>query len=154
MKNILLVALSAVLLSACNSSTSAPAQTQPATTPSVEINDQAAAPTSYTYNLAEQNESGQTGTLTLTDTEAGGVSAVLALTGGEFTAPQPAHIHVGHCPTPGTVKYPLVNVVDGKSTTELDVSMEEILASAPELSVNVHQSAAESKVYTSCADIQ
>jgi hypothetical protein len=127
MKNILFVALSAAILSGCKPSTSAPVQTQPSMTPPVEINNQAATPTSYRYDLTEQNE---------------------------FTAPQPANIHVGHCPSPGAVQYPLVNVVNGKSTSELDVSMEDILASAPELSVNVHKSAAESKVYTACADIQ
>jgi len=109
---------------------------------------------SMQVKLGEQNTSGQSGTATLTPTKDGKVTVVLALTGGKFTAAQPAHIHEGSCPTPGAVKYPLTNVVNGKSTTTLNVSMADLLKAAPKLSVNVHKSAAETSVYTACGDIQ
>jgi hypothetical protein len=82
------------------------------------------------------------------------VSVVLSLKGGKFMAPQPAHIHVGSCPTPGAVKYPLTNVVNGKSVTMLNVSMKELLASSDKLAINVHKSAAEVTNYTACGDLQ
>jgi len=68
------------------------------------------------------------------------------------TMSQPAHIHVGSCPTPGAVKYPLSSVVDGKSETVLTVSTKDILAGLP-LSINVHKSADEIGVYLACGDI-
>src|SRR5688572_746697 len=53
--------------------------------------------------LTEQSDLGQTGTATLTE-ESGKVKVVLDMKGGTFTAPQPAHIHIGNCPEPGAVK--------------------------------------------------
>lgn len=150
MKNILLVPLFAVILAGCSATTPTPT---PTTAPVEELSEPGS-PDMYTYNLTEQNDSGQTGTLTLSDTGTGGVTAVLSMTGGDFLDPQPAHIHVGHCPKPGAVEIPLTNVVDGQSTTELDMSIEDIMAASPELAVNVHKSVAEAGVYTACADIQ
>ena len=61
---------------------------------------------------------------------------------------QPAHIHVGQCPEPGAVKYPLTNVVDGKSTTTLDVKLADLLAGG--LAINVHLSGTEASKYVAC----
>lgn len=113
----------------------------------------ATAMTPKVYKLAEIDKSGQTGTMTLTATKDGKTKVVLALTGGKFTEAQPAHIHEGSCPTPGAVKYPLTNVVNGKSETTLAVTLEDLLA-MPTLAVNVHKSAAEVKTYTSCGDLK
>ncbi len=104
--------------------------------------------------LGEQNGSGQSGTATLKPTKDGKVTVTIDLTGGKFTAAQPAHIHEGSCPTPGTVKFPLTNVVNGNSTTTLNVSMADLLKAAPKLAVNVHKSAAEVSSYTACGNIQ
>lgn len=105
--------------------------------------------------LDTQNDLSQSGTAILTPSADGkSVTVALALTGGTFTAAQPAHIHEGSCPTPGAVKYPLTNVVNGKSTTVLKMSMADLLKTAPQLSINVHKSAAESSVYTACGNIQ
>jgi hypothetical protein len=157
-KKSLLLALCAVFLAACNNTMTPTTETMDTTT-TTETEDTSMmmpepTPMTDTYTLSEQNESGQTGTFTLTENAAGGVTAVLSLTGGDFTEPQPAHIHVGECPTPGAVQYPLTNVVDGESTTEIDATFAEIMASSPRLAVNVHKSAAESNVYTACANIQ
>ncbi len=103
-------------------------------------------------DLAEQNSSGQSGTATITE-ENGKAVVVLDLSGGSFTTPQPAHIHVGACPTPGTVKYPLTNVVDGKSSTTLAVDMKTLMSQLP-LAVNVHKSAAAINTYTACGDLK
>lgn len=133
--------------------------TQPASTPTpspevMEKEDEATEGVK-TVVLAEQNDSGQTGAATLTE-EDGKVKVVLQLAGGEFDAPQPAHIHEGACPTPGAVAYPLTTVVDGASETILDVDMATLTTQMGEtgLAINVHQSAEEVATYTACGDLQ
>lgn len=105
-----------------------------------------------TVTLAEENNSAQSGTATLEEKN-GKVVVTLSLTGGSFTAAQPAHIHVGKCPDVGAVQYPLTSVVNGKSETTLDIDMKTLLSGLP-LGVNVHKSAAEAKIYTACGDIK
>lgn len=147
---LLLVSGATLLLGAC-----AP---QPAATPTPTPEDAMEKKTENgammegekSYTLTAQNQSGQTGTMKLEEVD-GQVKVTLDLTSLGSTA-QPAHIHLGACPTPGEVKYPLTNVVSGKSTTVLSVSMKDLLAQLP-LAVNVHKSAAEASVYTACADL-
>lgn len=98
-----------------------------------------------------QNGSGQNGTATLQQ-QGPNLVVTISVTNGSST-PQPAHIHDGPCahlnPAP---EYPLSNVVNGRSTTTLkNVSLAKLEA-AP-YAINVHKSAAELKVYTSCGDI-
>lgn len=111
-----------------------------------------AAPVVVTLN--SQNDSEQTGTATLAENEDGQLVVTIQVSGGEFTDPQPAHIHVGSCPTPGAVEYPLTNVVDGYSITMLDgLTIADVSGVTGGLAINVHKSAAESSVYTACGDI-
>lgn len=101
--------------------------------------------------LAEENNSGESGTATFDDVN-GKVKVTLDLAG--FPAnPQPAHIHVGKCPGVGKVVYPLTNVVNGKSETTLNVSMDDLKNQLP-LALNVHKSAAAINVYTACGELQ
>jgi FtsP/CotA-like multicopper oxidase with cupredoxin domain len=101
--------------------------------------------------LNTQNASGQSGTAVLTkkgDTE---VMVSLNLSNGT-SEPQPAHIHKGTCanldPSPA---FPLTNVVDGKSESEVMVSMSELEKGG--YAINIHKSAAEASVYVACGDI-
>lgn len=65
----------------------------------------------------------------------------------------PAHIHPGTCdelvPQP---RYPLTNVVDGSSVTEVSASLEELLAG--DVALNLHASNAEMEVYTACVELR
>ena len=101
--------------------------------------------------LTEQNESGETGAATLLE-ENGKVTVTLAMAGGPGATSQPAHIHVGSCPDVGAVKYPLTNVVNGESTTTLEVTLAQLESELP-LGINVHKSAAEAGVYVSCGNL-
>ena len=103
--------------------------------------------------LSELHNSGQSGTATLSE-ENGKVVVKLQLSGGNFTEPQPAHIHIGSCPNPGTVLYPLSTVVNGTSTTTLNVSIDQLLAKGDALAINVHKSAAEIQNYTACGNLK
>jgi plastocyanin len=64
----------------------------------------------------------------------------------------PAHIHVGACGTNGPVQYPLNPVIDGKSETVLEFSLDEVLAKLP-LYVNVHESASALETIVGCGNI-
>lgn len=109
--------------------------------------------TSTTTVLAEQNNSGESGTATLTK-ENGTTKVVVTLTGQSEDADQPAHIHVGSCATIGAVLYPLNNVVDGKSETIINAELAEILSAAAEISLNVHMSPLDLGTYVACGDIE
>jgi Cu/Zn superoxide dismutase len=108
-----------------------------------------AAPLSLT--LTTQNNSGITGTVTLTDL-GGGKTRVATQVSGAGAGPEPSHIHPGSCaqlnPTPA---YTLSNVVNGSSTTDIDASLETLTASP--FAVHLHKSQDELTVYVACADI-
>lgn len=119
-----------------------------------EVDEVAGDEDTMTVALSAQNDSGQDGTATLTE-EDGKVMVEIEVESsdeGEGIA-QPAHIHMGACPEPGEIAYPLTNVVDGESETTLDVTLAELKEQLP-LAINVHKSAAEISVYTSCGDLE
>lgn len=101
--------------------------------------------------LKSQNNSGQDGSATIVYMD-GKAKVVINVPSGTKDIAQPAHIHMGTCPNPGAVTYPLTNVVNGISETIIDIPVEQLLNELP-LAINVHKSAAEVKVYTSCGDI-
>ncbi len=106
---------------------------------------------SLTVQLSPENNSGQSGTATLTDLGDGTTRVVLSLTDLGAT-PQPVHIHDGTCATLNpTPKYPLTNMVNGKSETVVKVSMSQLLAQP--FAINAHKSAQEVPVYTACGNI-
>ena len=99
--------------------------------------------------LGAQNQSGETGTATITS-QGGKTQVVLELKGAPAEA-QPAHIHDGSCaaldPKP---RVPLSNVVNGKSTTTLDMPMADVVKGA----INVHKSTSDLKTYVACGDLK
>lgn len=106
---------------------------------------------SLTLNLATQNNSGITGTATLTDL-GDGKTRVVIQANGSGAGPEPAHIHPGSCaqlnPTPA---FTLTNVTNGSSTTDVDGSLEQLTAQP--YAVHMHKSLDELTVYVACADI-
>ncbi|MFN8499405.1 MAG: CHRD domain-containing protein [Anaerolineae bacterium] len=130
-KTIVLVALAAVLALVFASVTSAQS-------------------TTVTVPLAAENNSGQTGTATLT-AMGDQTQVVINVPAGPGGTPQPAHIHDGTCAAPGKVVWPLTNVVDGKSTTMVNAKLADIATGG--YLINIHKSAAEVSVYTSCGQV-
>jgi len=148
MKKIISLGLAGLLLGACGLGT--PAETVPLTTPSPEA-ETLMVPKSVT--MVAQNESQQPGEAMFTDMGDGRTRVVITLTGKVSAVAQPAHIHVGSCPLPGAVRYPLTDVVSGRSETTIEADMGSLFG--PEaMAVNVHKSAAESSVYVSCGDLK
>jgi hypothetical protein len=102
--------------------------------------------------LVAQNDSGQDGEATLSEVDSETTRVVLEVE-NPSVEPQPAHIHRGSCenldPQPA---YGLENVVDGKSTTEVNVAIEDLVDKG--FAINVHKSADEAQVYVACGDIE
>jgi Cu/Zn superoxide dismutase len=102
--------------------------------------------------LKPQSNSGERGTVKLTPM--GDKTKVeVSLRGEPKGIAQPAHIHEGTCaqldPKP---KYPLNNIVDGKSTTEVPAKLDELTGGS--LAVNVHKSGDDIKTYVACGDLK
>lgn len=110
-----------------------------------------AADNAMNITMHAQNGSGEDGTATITAMGDADVTVVVHLS-NNTTVAQPAHIHKGSCanlnPTP---LYPLTNVTNGASTTEVMVSMAELEKGG--YAINVHKSSTEISTYVSCGDI-
>lgn len=93
------------------------------------------------------NGGGESGTATL-HAQGSKTVVVITLAGGSGIE-QPAHFHAGTCdkyqPRP---LYPLEDVVDGKSTTTLNVPIDKLTAG--DLIVNVHKSYADIATQAAC----
>lgn len=124
---------------------------QPTTAPA-NTNQNDTANRSLSLTLAEQNQSGQSGTANVYE-QGDKTKIEVILRNSPTDTPQPSHIHTGSCAAIGGVKYPLSSLVNGESTTTLDVSYNQLLTELP-LAINVHKSAAESGIYVACADIK
>ena len=107
--------------------------------------------TSRTVTLRTLNDSGVTGTAVLTD-NGDGTTRVEVDVDPAGHPNMPAHIHPGTCdnlvPQP---QYPLQNVVDGKSDTDVPVSLDELFAG--DLALNLHNSPDDFGTYTACAEL-
>lgn len=101
--------------------------------------------------LFSQNNSGQAGLVTLTET--GSQTTVrLDVLGAPEGVAQPAHIHIGSCAETGAIKYPLESFLNIPSETIIDVSLNDLLTELP-LAINVHKSAQEIETSVACGDI-
>lgn len=118
---------------------------------SVALAASASSNDTVTIQIKTQNNSGQAGTATLTDMGNGTTRVVVDLANSP-AGPQPIHIHEGTCAnlTP-QVKFPLTNMVNGKSETMVNVPLATILASPH--AVNTHKSPQEAAVYVACGEV-
>lgn len=102
--------------------------------------------------LETLSDSGVAGTVTLTPL-ADGATRVDVEVDPAGHPNMPAHIHPGSCedlvPQP---KYPLASVIGGRSSTEVPVSLEELLAG--DQALNLHASNSEMQIYTACVDLR
>lgn len=101
--------------------------------------------------LKPVNDSNEAGTAVFTE-ENGQTKVTINLTGYTKDIEQPAHIHIGDCPGVGAVKYPLTSILNGESITTIAVALEQLKKELP-LAINVHKSANEVSVYTSCGPV-
>jgi len=117
----------------------------------VALGAPAATPVSITIPLVALNNSGETGTATLTQVGSG-VRVVVALAHAPASA-QPTHIHIGTCGNINKApEYPLVNTVGGSGTsTVAGVTLKQLLAG--KYAINVHKSTMDLATYVACGNI-
>jgi hypothetical protein len=104
-----------------------------------------------TVELRTLNDSGVTGVAFLTELGNGQVRVVIEVDPGDYPN-MPAHIHPGTCadlvPQP---RFPLANVEDGASETDITTTFEELFAG--DLALNLHASSDDWETYTACAEL-
>jgi len=83
-------------------------------------------PMKKTIQLNDVNKSGQGGTATLEEIN-GKVKVSVTVGGSDKNPPRPANLNGGNCPSGDNAKYPLKAVVNGKSETDLPLSMQQLL---------------------------
>jgi hypothetical protein len=107
---------------------------------------------SVTFQFRTLNDSGVTGSVTMTAIGENHTLVEIKVDPAGHPS-MPAHIHPGSCddlvPQP---KYPLENVVDGTSVTEVPASLDELLRGGQAL--NIHRSNEEMRIYTACVDLR
>lgn len=124
-------------------------------------NQNSAAPASSTGSTVEerqmsvplraQNNSGESGMAVIRD-QNGKTLVEVSMQREPSGASQPMHFHIGTCKAPGAIRYPLNSVVNGRSTTLLNISYGTFLTQLP-LIINVHKSAAQSNIYVACGTV-
>jgi hypothetical protein len=116
------------------------------------VTTSALAADSATAKLAPQNNSGESGTATLTKAGDNQTKVVLDVKGAPSGTPQPVHIHKGTCdkldPKPA---YPLSPVVNGKSESTVNASLDSLEKGG--FAINGHKSAQEVSTYVFCGTI-
>jgi hypothetical protein len=116
------------------------------------VSSSALAADSASAKLAPQNNSGESGTATLTKAGDKQTKVVLDVKGAPSGAQQPVHIHKGTCdkldPKPA---YPLSPLVNGKSETTVNASLDSLENGG--YSINGHKSAQEASTYVFCGKI-
>jgi len=104
-----------------------------------------------TIRLDAQNNSGQSGSATLTP-EGDKTRVVVETMNAPAGVAQPMHIHLGTCARLDKApKWNLEPLRDGKSTTVVPAPLETILKEKS--AINVHKSVAEVQVYVACGDL-
>lgn len=102
-------------------------------------------------SLSPVGDASQFGTATLTPD--GDQTRVVLDVDSPVSPSQPAHIHEGTCDNlTAEPAYGLPNVVDGRSESTVDVSLETLTAS--DYAINLHMSDDDLQTYTSCGDIE
>ncbi|MCZ6539515.1 MAG: hypothetical protein O6922_06785 [Chloroflexi bacterium] len=139
-------------LMACESggqATPTPSVGGPSETTPIPVITSADGITRIVVHLSAVHGDGQIGSAILV---ADGANTTVEIDVGPITGEaQPIHLHTGTCEDVGSVVHALQNVVNGKSNTTLDLTLEEILAGAA--LVNVHASYADLSTYTACGQL-
>jgi hypothetical protein len=114
------------------------------------VPDSAAAQQPVTVTIGPGRDAA-TGTGTATLTDLGGGRTRVDVRANAASPNMPAHIHADVCPGVAAVVFPLTNVMNGTSTTEINASLADIMARGK--SINLHQSPQEAQIYVGCGNL-
>lgn len=107
---------------------------------------------SHRLTVQTANGSGVTGSVILTARDDGTTRVTVDVDPAGHPN-MPAHIHSGTCedliPQP---EFPLLNIVDGESTTDLIVPLEDLLRGP--VALNIHASNEDMTTSTACVDLR
>ena len=104
-----------------------------------------------TIQLTPQNNSGESGTATLTE-DGSKTKVVVAVTGAPAGVGQPLHIHKGTCATlEPAPAFGLTTLTGGKSETTVDIPLTNLQQGG--YAINGHKSAQDAKTYVFCGNI-
>lgn len=105
-----------------------------------------------TIKLDAQSDSGQNGTAILTPLAGGKTEITIKVANPPSAIAQPAHVHEGTCANLNKApKYPLTSVINGTSTTVVNVDLETMMKTPH--AINVHKSGPEAAIYVACGNI-
>jgi len=115
----------------------------------------AVTPRSSTITLKATGSSGQSGTAVLTDIAGNNTRIDITLTGKDTDKSQTAAIFAGTCATQSAqVQYPLSPVVNGKSTTTLNVNIGALIDKVPQ-AIKIKQDAVDANApYAACGELR
>jgi hypothetical protein len=100
--------------------------------------------------MTAQDSSGQSGKVTLTEVD-GHAKVVIEIASAPKDVVQPASINLGTCAAPGSLKYNLNPVVNGRSETSLQPALH-FIHGLGQLTVNVHKSESNAAA-VSCGEV-
>lgn len=112
--------------------------------------DEATAENQIEISLSQQSGSAQSGKATLSELNETTTRVEIEMTPGGPR--QPAHIHRGDCAKlEQQPEYPLESVADGRSTTDVNAKLDDLLGGG--FVINVHKSDTEIETYVACGEI-
>lgn len=121
------------------------------TAPTAAPSTSAPGAASITINLGPGRDGDQTPATATLNAQGTKTEVVLTIKPAAAGVSQPVHIHEGACPGVGAVKFPLTNIVDGKSTTVVDAQLKDLLTGG--FSINAHESTTNAGKYVACGGI-
>lgn len=150
---ILLLIIAAVLIGATYMVTTKNNKQQVGTEQTPQVSFRAKLPQKeVVVRLEPKNNSGQSGIALFKQTDQTYSLVTIELKGGASNSAQPAQIRLGFCSELSDVKFRLNDIVEGKSVTTIESTIEEIYDSLP-LAVSVGRSLSQPDNSTACGDI-
>lgn len=102
--------------------------------------------------LKAMNHYKQTGSASLTEKN-GRVTIGISTTGEPKNVVQFANIYSGTCESLGNIKFPLANIINGSSQTDLETTIVNLQNSGP-LALNINRTQGDNKNSVSCANLE